>query len=120
MHRSKHMGRGNRRLLVLSVATAFAVAACGSSSGGTSHLPTSAVNMGVLSCFTGSLASLGQAMLQGAQIAQKAINDAGGVLGQQLQISHGDTQCDEADGAVAARALLSTSNLVGIIGPETQ
>jgi ABC-type branched-subunit amino acid transport system substrate-binding protein len=80
MHRSKRIRSGNRRLLVLSVAAAFVLTACGSTSGATSHLPTSAVNMGVLSCFTGSLASLGQAMLQGAQIAQKAINDAGGIL----------------------------------------
>jgi ABC-type branched-subunit amino acid transport system substrate-binding protein len=53
-------------------------------------------------------------------VAQKTINDNGGILGQQLTINHADTQCDEADGAVAARQLLSGTNLVGIIGPETQ
>jgi branched-chain amino acid transport system substrate-binding protein len=76
--------------------------------------------MGVLSCFTGSLASLGAAMLQGSQVAQTAINAGGGILGQLLTINHADTQCDQADGAVAVRQLLSGSNLVGIIGPETQ
>jgi len=76
--------------------------------------------MGVLSCFTGSLASLGQAMLQGSQVAQKAINDGGGILGQQLTIAHADTQCDEADSVPATRQLLAASNVVGIIGPETQ
>jgi len=76
--------------------------------------------MGVLSCFTGTLASLGQAMLQGAQVAQKAINDAGGILGRQLNLAHADTQCDEADSVPALRQLLATQNLVGIIGPETQ
>jgi len=50
----------------------------------------------------------------------KTINDNGGILGQQLILTHADTQCDEADGAVAVRQLLSGSNLVGIIGPETQ
>jgi ABC-type branched-subunit amino acid transport system substrate-binding protein len=78
------------------------------------------VTMGVLSCFTGTLASLGEAMLQGAQVAQKAINDAGGVLGRQLNIAHADTQCDEADSVPALRQLLATQSLVGIIGPETQ
>jgi len=74
----------------------------------------------VLSCFTGTLASLGQAMLQGSQVAQKAINSAGGILGQQLQLQHADTQCDEADSVPALRKLLASSNLAAIIGPETQ
>jgi len=99
----------------------FVLAACGSSSSsGTGTLPTGPVTMGVLSCFTGTLASLGQAMLQGSQVAQKAINDAGGILGQQLQLAHADTQCDEADSVPAVRQLLAASNVVGIIGPETQ
>src|SRR6202140_3025208 len=112
---------GNWRLVASSVAAIFVVAACGgggSSSSG--KLPTGPVTMGVLSCFTGTLASLGQAMLQGSQVAQKAINDAGGILGQQLNIAHADTQCDEADPKPAVNQLLGASNVVGIIGPETQ
>jgi ABC-type branched-subunit amino acid transport system substrate-binding protein len=101
------------------VAMTFVLAACGSSSSA-SNLPTGPVTMGVLSCFTGTLASLGQAMLQGSQVAQKAINDGGGILGQQLNITHADTQCDEADSVPAVRQLLAASNVVGIIGPETQ
>jgi hypothetical protein len=120
-----NLGSTNRRagawrLLAGVVSGAFVLAACGGTSTSSSKLPTGPVTMGVLSCFTGSLASLGEAMLQGSQVAQKAVNDAGGILGQQLALTHADTQCDEADGAVAARQLLSGSNLVGIIGPETQ
>jgi ABC-type branched-subunit amino acid transport system substrate-binding protein len=113
---------GTRRgLLCGGVAAALLLAACGSSTSSTTgKQPTGPVSMGVLSCFTGSLASLGNAMLQGSQMAQKAINDAGGILGQQLQLSHADTQCDEADSVPAVRKLLASSNLVGIIGPETQ
>jgi ABC-type branched-subunit amino acid transport system substrate-binding protein len=112
---------GAGRLLAISAAAAFVLAACGGSSSSTSgKLPTGPVTMGVLSCFTGTLASLGEAMLQGSQVAQKAINDGGGILGQQLVINHADTQCDEADSVPATRKLLSDSNVVGIIGPETQ
>ncbi|HEX3508692.1 MAG TPA: ABC transporter substrate-binding protein [Candidatus Dormibacteraeota bacterium] len=108
------------RLVASVAAAAWVLAACGNTPSSGSHLPTGPVTMGVLSCFTGSLSSLGAAMLQGSQVAQKAINDGGGILGQQLVLQHADTQCDEADGAVAARQLLSNSNVVGIIGPETQ
>ncbi len=59
-------------------------------------------------------------MLQGSQVAQKAINDAGGILDRQLNLAHADTQCDEADSVPALRQLMATQNLVGIIGPETQ
>ena len=112
---------GTWRLVAGSVAAAFVLAACGNNTTSTSgKQPTGPVTMGVLSCFTGTLASLGQAMLQGSQVAQKAINDAGGILGQQLVINHADTQCDEADSVPATRQLLSGSNVVGIIGPETQ
>ncbi|HEY8815908.1 MAG TPA: ABC transporter substrate-binding protein [Candidatus Dormibacteraeota bacterium] len=111
---------GPARLVASVAAAAWVLAACGTSPSSSSHLPSGPVTMGVLSCFTGSLSSLGAAMLQGSQVAQKAINDGGGILGQQLVLQHADTQCDEADGAVAARQLLSNSNVVGIIGPETQ
>jgi ABC-type branched-subunit amino acid transport system substrate-binding protein len=112
---------GPGRLLASLATAAFVLAACGNSTPtSNSHLPTGPVTIGVLSCFTGSLSSLGAAMLQGSQVAQKAINDGGGILGQQLVLQHADTQCDEADGAVAARQLLANSNVVGIIGPETQ
>jgi branched-chain amino acid transport system substrate-binding protein len=121
-----NLGRSDRRagtwrLVASSAAAVFVLAACGTSTPTTSgKQPTGPVTMGVLSCFTGSLASLGQAMLQGSQVAQKAINDGGGILGQQLTIAHADTQCDEADSVPATRQLLAASNVVGIIGPETQ
>ena len=118
--------RNGRRLLTGTVA-ALLVAACGStstSSGGSAgNITTDSaghVSFGVLSCFTGPLAVLGQAMLQGSQVAQQVINKNGGVLGKQLDLSHEDTQCDEADAVPAVRKLLASDNATGIIGPETQ
>lgn len=105
------------------LAGAMAIMLCGSlvaCNSSPSGAGTGPITMGVLSCFTGTLASLGQAMLQGAQVAQKEINNAGGVLGRQLQLAHADTQCDEADSVPAVHQLLASQNLVGIIGPETQ
>ena len=104
-------------------AAAVVLAACassgssGSSGGGsTSGGP---ITYGVLSCFTGRLASLGQAMLQGSQVAVSEINSAGGVLGRKLQLTTGDTGCDVADGVTATNQML-TKNVSGVIGPETQ
>jgi ABC-type branched-subunit amino acid transport system substrate-binding protein len=102
-------------------AAAVVLAACASSSssgsgGGSSSGP---VTYGVLSCFTGRLASLGQAMLQGSQVAVSEINSAGGVLGRKLQLATGDTSCDVADGVTAVNQML-TKNISGVIGPETQ
>jgi len=118
--------RNGRRLLT-GTAAALLVAACGStstSSGGSAgNITTDSaghVSFGVLSCFTGPLAVLGQAMLQGSQVAQQVINKNGGVLGKQLDLSHEDTQCDEADAVPAVRKLLASDNATGIIGPETQ
>ncbi len=118
-------GKRSGRNGLLRIASGYlvlvlALTACGTASTSTSTTGGGPVTMGVLSCFTGTLASLGQAMLQGSQVAQKAINDAGGILGRQLNLAHADTQCDEADSVPALRQLLATQNVVGIIGPETQ
>jgi branched-chain amino acid transport system substrate-binding protein len=97
-------------------AAATLLAACASSGGSGASGP---VTYGVLSCFTGRLASLGQAMLQGSKVAQAEINSAGGVLGQKLQLVTGDTSCDVADGVTATNQML-TKHISGVIGPETQ
>jgi ABC-type branched-subunit amino acid transport system substrate-binding protein len=75
---------------------------------------------GVLSCFTGPLASLGQGIYQGAQIAQAQVNAAGGVLGKKLLIPQGDTGCDPVEGKTALLKLISGGGIDGIIGPTTQ
>ena len=106
-------------------AATVVLAACASSSssggGGSGGNGSSGgpVTYGVLSCFTGRLASLGQAMLQGSQVAVSEINSAGGVLGRKLQLVTGDTGCDVADGVTATNQML-TKNVSGVIGPETQ
>ena len=100
-------------------AAGLLLAACGSSSGGTGGGSSGSVTYGVLSCFTGRLASLGQAMLQGANVAKSEINSAGGVLGKKVALVTGDTSCDVADGVNAVNQLL-TKSVSGVIGPETQ
>lgn len=119
----------DRRAIVATLAAvaSIALAACGGSSGGSAAGAAAggggggggAGSYGVLSCFSGRLASLGQAMLQGAQVAKRAIDQNGGVLGNKVSLSQQDTQCDLADAVPATQKLLS-SNVTGVIGPETQ
>jgi ABC-type branched-subunit amino acid transport system substrate-binding protein len=78
------------------------------------------VSFGVLSCFTGPLASLGQGIDQGVQIAQAQVNAAGGILGKKLLVPTGDTGCDPVEGKTALLKLLSGGGIKGIIGPTTQ
>src|SRR6266481_5876267 len=93
---SRKSGRyGSLRIVSGYLAVVFVLAACGTTS--TPAAGGSPVTMGVLSCFTGTLASLGEAMLQGSQVAQKVINDAGGILGRQLNLAHCDTQSFQSD-----------------------
>ncbi|HEY2306143.1 MAG TPA: ABC transporter substrate-binding protein [Streptosporangiaceae bacterium] len=101
-------------------AAGMLLAACASSSSSTGGGGGSGpVTYGVLSCFTGRLASLGQAMIQGAKVAQSEINTAGGVLGKKITLVTGDTGCDVADGVTATNQML-TKHVSGVIGPETQ
>lgn len=88
--------------------------------GGTAGASPGTVSYGVLSCFTGPLASLGEGILQGAQIAQAQVNAAGGVLGKKLNLPTGDTGCDPVEGKTALLHLLSGGGIKGIIGPTTQ
>lgn len=108
--------RNGRTALVLMLVMALSVTVGVASSVASS---SNVGNYGVLSCFSGRLASLGQAMLQGAQVARKAIDEAGGVMGHQVNLSQADTQCDLADSVPAVHKLLS-AGVSGVIGPETQ
>jgi len=101
------------------ILTACASSSSSSSSAGGSTTSGGPITYGVLSCFTGRLASLGQAMLQGSQVAMAEVNAAGGVLGRKLQLTMGDTSCDVADGVTATNQML-TKSVSGVIGPETQ
>jgi ABC-type branched-subunit amino acid transport system substrate-binding protein len=100
-------------------AVGLLLAACASSNSNSGGGGSGAITYGVLSCFTGRLASLGQAMIQGAKVAQSEINTAGGVLGRKVNLVTGDTGCDVADGVTATNQML-TKHISGVIGPETQ
>ena len=72
------------------------------------------VKVGILSPLTGGAAGTGQAQQAGFQLALQEINEAGGVLGEPLEITIEDTQADPAV-ALAAFEKLMTEDNVGFI-----
>ncbi|MEX2542342.1 MAG: ABC transporter substrate-binding protein [Trueperaceae bacterium] len=72
------------------------------------------VKIGILSPLTGGAAGTGQAQLEGFELALQEINDAGGILGEPLEIVVEDTKAD-AQTALAAFEKLMTEDEVGFI-----
>ncbi len=69
--------------------------------------------------FSGGDADFGPEMMAGCIPAVKLINEAGGVLGNQMSCVAVDTRGDPADAVPAASKMLATtSHLVGVLGPS--
>jgi branched-chain amino acid transport system substrate-binding protein len=64
---------------------------------------------------TGPLASLGEQMLAGARQAVADLNETGGVLGQKLQLTLGDDQCDPKQ-AVSVANQLAAKDIALVVG----
>ena len=111
-------GRGRRIPVMVTVATAAAVAlaACGGSSGGTPA--SSNVVVDELVPLTGPSADIGpQDDIPGFTAAQAAINAAGGILGKKLTLVQTDLGADPADSVTNTRQMLAAnSGLSGVVG----
>jgi branched-chain amino acid transport system substrate-binding protein len=123
------MGRASRTgrppILSTPVAVMILAAALITACGNTSQGANPKVYKGNLTFasfnpFTGPDASFGPEMVAGCAPAVRLINQAGGVLGHQVQCSTVDTRGDPADAVPAAQKMLATTeNLVGINGPSS-
>jgi branched-chain amino acid transport system substrate-binding protein len=102
-----------RKLGVLAVLGALALAACGgtqssSSSGGT-------IKIGVTGPFTGNYAAPGIDILNAAKVMADTLNKSGGINGSKVQIVSADDQCDAQVGVQAAQSLVS-QKVVALVG----
>jgi ABC-type branched-subunit amino acid transport system substrate-binding protein len=110
-----------RRLRVLSV-TCAALAALGAASCGTSGASSgnSPLVVGDIWPYSGPLAEFGPHSQAGCLAAAHVIDAAGGVLGHPIQCDEVDDKGDAVDAVPVVQKFLSTtSNLVGVSGPET-
>lgn len=97
----------------LVAACLLLVAGCGGGSGGGGG----PLVVGILAPFTGQDAALGPAYFAACLPAARAIDDAGGIMGRQVQCKQFDTRGDPADAVPATNQMIaSTSNLMMVIG----
>lgn len=73
------------------------------------------LKLGIVAPMTGSLAGEGKDMENAVQLAVKAVNARGGVLGNTITTVTADDSCDPQQGAIAGSKLAS-SDVVAIVG----
>jgi Periplasmic binding protein len=108
----QRVGRG---VGVLFAMLTLALAACGSSTpGSTSKSP---LLIGIIAPFTGADAALGPAYFAACLPAARAINGAGGVMGHMVSCQQFDTRGEPADAVPAAQQMVAShSNLMAVVG----
>jgi branched-chain amino acid transport system substrate-binding protein len=90
------------------------LAACGDDGGDSSSDDT--VTIGLEAPLTGDQSTLGEGMLNGAELAADQINDDGGILGNDIEIVAIDDAADPETGVEAAEAAID-DGLDGVVGP---
>lgn len=102
-------------IVALAAVALIALAACGEEEEGppTAEGP---LKIGILVPFTGDLSDFGPAFFNAAQLAVDEINEAGGVLGQPVELVQGDTATSDAQGVQEARRLIDIEGVHAIVG----
>ncbi|SEM37244.1 amino acid/amide ABC transporter substrate-binding protein, HAAT family [Variovorax sp. YR750] len=77
---------------------------------------TDTFKVGVIAPMSGPNARYGAFANKGAALAAKEINAAGGVLGKQIELVSGDSQCVPAEGVAAMQRMISLEKTPVIIG----
>jgi branched-chain amino acid transport system substrate-binding protein len=96
--------------IVLVAAVALLAVGCGGKGGG------GAIKIGMLYNMTGAQASLDAPSANGAKLAAKELNAAGGVLGKKIQLVAFDGKTDAATIGNAATQLAQTDKVVAMFG----
>jgi branched-chain amino acid transport system substrate-binding protein len=96
--------------LAVVLAAAVLVAGCGGKGGG------NAIKVGMIYNMTGAQASLDAPSANGAKLAAKEINAAGGVLGKKIELVAYDGKTDAATIANSATQLTGSDKVVAMFG----
>lgn len=93
-----------------------ALAGCGSQGSSSEDSASSTIKIGYFGPLTGGTAQAGQAALNGVQIAVNELNEAGGVLGKQLEIVSYDDKSSPEEAVKAATKLVQVDKVNAIFG----
>lgn len=77
---------------------------------------TDTFKIGIIAPMSGPNARYGAFANKGAALAAKEVNAAGGVLGKQIELVSGDSQCVPAEGVAATQRMISLEKTSVIIG----
>ena len=77
------------------------------------------VKVGLNYELSGNVATYGQGLTEGIELAIEEINAAGGVLGKQIEMVKVDNKSDSAEAANVSTRLITRDNVVAILGPAT-
>ena len=99
-----------RLALVLVVVASLLAVGCGGKGGGNT------IKIGMIYNMTGAQASLDAPSANGAKLAAKEVNAAGGVLGKKVQLVAFDGKTDAATIANSATQLTQTDKVVAMLG----
>lgn len=83
------------------------------------EVPDNAIKIGLLATLTGDLASVGFWMESNGKLAQKQINENGGILGQPVKVLVKDTHFFNLDATATATRALINEGVIAIVGPLT-
>ena len=111
-------------VVVGAILSLFLVAACGDDNGDDDgdgdgdavEIEVGPLKIGVLVASTGGLSDFGPNLLNAANLAATEINEAGGVLGEPIEIVPGDTGTASDQGVTEANRLIDVEGVHAIVG----
>lgn len=112
----KSLPKLGRRALALVPLILLVVSACGGTSNSTSTTFKGTKKVGLSTSLTGSVASYGQAGLNGIQMAIDDVNAKGGVNGYKIELDQADDAAKAALGTDNARRLIVQDQVVTLFG----
>ena len=113
-----------KKVLGMLMGATLLLSACGTPGGGTAQNNKSTkdadtVKIGLNLELSGAAAGYGNQEKEGAELAVKEINDAGGINGKKIELVTKDNKSDTAEASTIATSLTTSDNVVGMIGPAT-
>lgn len=109
-------------LALVGVLASSMLAACNSGNGDSGNGNSAegdTIKIGANLELSGAVASYGSSILDGAELAVKEINDAGGIDGKKIELISADNRSENAEATTAALKLIEQDKVVAMLAPAT-